>query len=144
MISIGSEDFFEGPRDRSHYNRYRDKVRPAAACDYESRRELFLDCCWINSVPNVPARPNSSNNQVAPLSETPVVGAGGGGGGTTVVGGGGGGGITIIMGGGGGITIMGGGGGGANGGSDGGSPPSGSAGFRAFGACEGDIGTATV
>jgi hypothetical protein len=90
-------------------------------------------------VPNAPARPNSSNNQVAPVSGTPVVGAGGGGGG----GGGGcgtgtgfGGGRTIIMGGGGGRTIMGGGGGG--------SPPSGSSKFRAFGACVGEIGTATV
>ena len=89
-------------------------------------------------MPNVPARPNSSNNQVAPVSGTPVVGAGGGGGGgNTVIGGGGGGGRTIIMGGGGGIgkIITGGGGG---------SPPSGSAMFRASGACVGDIGTATV
>ena len=95
-------------------------------------------------MPNVPARPNSSNNQVAPVSGTPVVGGGGGGGCGTGTGFGGGGGRTMGMGGGRGKIISGGGAGGANGGSDGGSPPSGSAGFRAFGACVGDIGTATV
>jgi len=90
-------------------------------------------------VPNAPARPNSSNNQVAPVSGTLVAGAGGGGGG----GGGGcgtgtgfGGGRTIIMGGGG--------GGGKIRTGGGGNPPSGLAMFRAFGACVGDIGTATV
>ena len=88
-------------------------------------------------MPNVPARPNSSNNQVAPVSGTPVVAAGGGGGGSGGGSGNGGGrGRTIIMGGGGiGKTIIGGGGG---------IPPSRSAVFRAFGACEGEIGTATV
>jgi len=88
-------------------------------------------------VPNAPARPNSSNNQVAPVSGTPVVGgAGGGGCGGGGCGTGGGRGRTIIMGGGGiGKIIMGGGGG---------SPPSGSGGFRAFEAFVGEIGTATV
>ena len=88
-------------------------------------------------MPNAPARPNSSNNQVAPVSGTPVVGGGGGGGcgGGGCGGGGCGGGRTIIMGGGGGRTIM---------GAGGGSPPSGSSKFMAFGAFVGDIGTATV
>lgn len=96
-------------------------------------------------MPNVPARPNSSNNQVAPVSGTPVVGAGGGGGGGNETGLGGGRGRTIIMGGGGGKIISGGGGGGKIiMGGGGGSPPSGSSRFRAFGACVGDIGTATV
>jgi hypothetical protein len=97
-------------------------------------------------VPNVPARPNSSNNQVAPVSGTPVVGAGGGGGGGTGTRFGGGGGRTITMGGGGGGKIrMGGGGGGKiRTGGGGGTPPSRSVEFRAFGACVGEIGTATV
>jgi hypothetical protein len=90
-------------------------------------------------VPNAPARPNSSNNQVAPVSGTPVVGGGGGGG--TGTGFGGGGGRTITMGGGGGST---GNGGGSTGTGGGGSPPSRSAVFRLFGACVGEIGTATV
>jgi hypothetical protein len=90
-------------------------------------------------VPNAPARPNSSNNQVAPVSGTPVVGAGGGGGG-------GGGGCGTGTGFGGGRTIgMGGsGGGGKRRTGGGGTPPSGSSGFRDFEAFVGDIGTATV
>jgi len=96
-------------------------------------------------MPNVPARPNSSNNQVPPVSGTPVVGAGGGGGGGTGTGFGGGGGRTMTIGGGGGKIMSGGGGGGKiRMGGGGGSPPSGSVDFRAFGACVGEIGTATV